>query len=88
MLNYCEEECVIITGSVLPVIINIFKISKNNQKNREKCLIIISLFLNELSYADGNDPELLSNSLDSNSLTILVLLTFLHFFDNYFFDIA
>ena len=81
MLQYCEEECVIITGSVLPFIINIFKISKNNQKNREKCLIIISLFLNELSYADGNDPELLSNSLDSNSLTILVLLTFLHFFD-------
>ena len=88
MLQYCEEECVIITGNVLPFIINIFKISKNNQKNREKCLIIISLFLNELSYADGNDPELLSNSLDSNSLTILVLLTFLHFFDNYFFDIA
>jgi hypothetical protein len=81
VLKYCEEECAIITGSVLPVIINIFKISKNNQKNREKCLIIISLFLNELSYADGNDPELLSNSLDSNSLTILVLLTFLHFFD-------
>jgi hypothetical protein len=68
VLKYCEEECAIITGSVLPVIINIFKISKNNQKNREKCLIIISLFLNKLSYADGNDPELLSNSLDSNSL--------------------
>ena len=68
VLKYCEDECAIITGSVLPVIINIFKISKNNQKNREKCLIIISLFLNKLSYADGNDVDLLSNSLDSNSL--------------------
>ena len=68
VLKYCEDECAIITGNVLPVIINIFKISKNNQKNREKCLIIISLFLNKLSYADGNDVDLLSNALDSNSL--------------------
>ena len=68
VLKYCEDECAIITGNVLPVIINIFKISKNNQKNREKCLIIISLFLNKLSYADGNDGDLLSNALDSNSL--------------------
>ena len=68
ILKYCDEECALITGNVLPVIINIFKISKNNQKNREKCLIIISLFLNKLSYADGNDVELLSNALDTNSL--------------------
>ena len=69
VLKYCGEECDIITGNVLPSIINIFKISKTNQKNREKCLIIISLFLNKLSYADGNDVDLLSYSLDSNSLT-------------------
>ena len=68
VLKYCDDECAVITGSVLPVIINIFKISKNNQKNREKCLIIISLFLNKLSYADGNDTDLLSNALDNNSL--------------------
>ena len=68
VLKYCDDECAVITGNVLPVIINIFKISKNNQKNREKCLIIISLFLNKLSYADGNDNDLLSNALDSNSL--------------------
>ena len=68
VLKYCDDECAVITGNVLPVIINIFKISKNNQKNREKCLIIISLFLNKLSYADGNDIDLLSNALDNNSL--------------------
>ena len=68
VLKYCDDECAIITGNVLPVIIKIFKISKNNQKNREKCLIIISMFLNKLSYADGNDMDLLSNALDTNSL--------------------
>ena len=68
VLKECDDECAIITGEVLPVIINIFKISKNNQKNREKCLIIISLFLNKLSYADGNDIDLLEKSLDKNSL--------------------
>jgi len=68
VLNECDDTCSIITGDVLPVIINIFKISKNNQKNREKCLIIISLLLNKLSYADGNDIDLLEKSLDKNSL--------------------
>ena len=68
VLKYCDDECAIITGNVLPIIINIFKISKNNQKNREKCLIIISMFLNKLSYADGNDIDLLSNALDTNAL--------------------
>ena len=68
VLKYCDDDCAIITGNVLPVIINIFKINKNNQKNREKCLIIISLFLNKLSYADGNDVDFLSNALDNNSL--------------------
>ena len=68
ILNYCDDRCAIITYEVLPVIINIFKFSKNNQKNREKCLIIISLLLNKLSYADGNDMDLLSKSLDTNSL--------------------
>ena len=68
VLKYCDDRCAIITYEVLPVIINIFKASKNNQKNREKCLIIISLLLNKLSYADGNDIDLLSKSLDTNAL--------------------
>ena len=68
VLKECDDTCSIITGEVLPVIINIFKISKNNQKNREKCLIIISLLLNKLSFADGNDFDLLSKALDSNCL--------------------
>ena len=68
VLKLCDDRCSIITYEVLPVIINIFKSSKNNQKNREKCLIIISLLLNKLSYADGNDMDFLSKSLDTNSL--------------------
>ena len=68
VLKFCDDRCAIITYEVLPVIINIFKASKNNQKNREKCLIIISLLLNKLSYADGNDIDLLCKSLDTNGL--------------------
>ena len=68
MLKNCDDRCAIITYEILPVIINIFKSSKNNQKNREKCLIIISYLLNKLSYADGNDTDLLSKSLDTNAL--------------------
>ena len=68
VLKNCDDRCAIITYEVLPVIINIFKSSKNNQKNREKCLILISYLLNKLSYADGNDMDLLSKSLDTNAL--------------------
>ena len=68
VLKNCDDRCAIITYEVLPVIINVFKSSKNNQKNREKCLIIISFLLNKLSYADGNDMDLLSKSLDTNAL--------------------
>ena len=68
VLKNCDDRCAIITYEVLPVIINVFKSSKNNQKNREKCLILISFLLNKLSYADGNDMDLLSKSLDTNAL--------------------
>ena len=68
VLKNCDDRCAIITYEVLPVIIKIFKSSKNNQKNREKCLILISYLLNKLSYADGNDMDLLSKSLDTNAL--------------------
>ena len=68
VLKNCDDRCAIITYEVFPVIINTFKSSKNNQKNREKCLIIISYLLNKLSYADGNDMDLLSKSLDTDAL--------------------
>ena len=68
VLKNCDDRCAIITYEVLPLIINVFKSSKNNQKNREKCLILISFLLNKLSYADGNDMDLLSKSLDTNAL--------------------
>ena len=68
VLNECDDRCAIITGDMLPVIMNVFKSSKENQKNREKCLKIISQLINKLSYADGTDPELIARNLDSNEL--------------------
>ena len=68
VLKEYNNEYTIITDDVLPLIINSFKISKNNKKIREKCLIIISLLLNQLSYADGNYMELLVKSIDKKSL--------------------
>jgi hypothetical protein len=67
ILNECDDRCAMITGEILPVIMNVFKSSTENQKNREKCLKIITLLLNKLSYADGTDPELISRNLDNNS---------------------
>ena len=67
VLKEYNNEYTIITDDVLPLIINTFKISKNNKKIREKCLIIISLLLNKLSYADGNYMELVK-SIDKKSL--------------------
>ena len=67
VLKEYNNEYTIITDDVLPLIINSFKISKNNKKIREKCLIIISLLLNKLSYADGNYMELVK-SIDKKSL--------------------
>ena len=67
ILNECDDRCAMITGEILPVIMNVFKSSTLNQKNREKCLKIITQLLNKLSYADGTDPELISRNLDNNS---------------------
>ena len=71
VLKEYNNEYTIITDDVLPLIINSFKISKNNKKIREKCLIIISLLLNKLSYADGNYMELFNSILVSNPKMLL-----------------
>jgi hypothetical protein len=68
ILEECDDRAAIITGEMLPVIMNVFKCSKENQKNREKCLKIIVQLINKLSYADGTDPELIAKNLDSNDL--------------------
>jgi hypothetical protein len=67
ILNECDDRCAIITSEILPVIMKVFKSSTENQKNREKCLRVITQLLNKLSYADGTDPELISRNLDSNN---------------------
>jgi hypothetical protein len=68
VINECDDRAAVITGNVLPVILNVFKSSKENQKNRESCLKIMCQLLNKLSYADGTDPEMISRNLDQNSL--------------------
>ena len=68
VLNECDDRSAIITGEMLPVIMNVFKSSKENQKNREKCLKIISILFNKLSYADSTDPELIIRNLDTNDM--------------------
>ena len=68
VLIECDDRCAVITGDILPVVINVFKSSKENQKNREKCLKIIVHLMNKLSYADGTDPELINKNLDTNDL--------------------
>jgi hypothetical protein len=68
VLNECDDRCSVISGEILPVILNCFKNSKENQKNREKCLKIITQILNKLSYADGCDPELITRNLNTNNI--------------------
>jgi hypothetical protein len=68
VLNECDDRCSAISGDILPVILDCFKNSRENQKNREKCLKIITHLLNKLSYADGCDPELITRNLNTNNL--------------------
>lgn len=73
VLNECDDRCAIIAGEMLPVIMNVFKSSKEHQKNREKCLKIMAMLLNKLSYADGTDPDLIARNLDANDLIDQIL---------------
>ena len=82
-MKECDDSCAVITCDVLPVIINIFKLSKYNQKSREKCLIIISLLLNKLSYADGNDPDLLAPLSFLRQREVVHYQRFKELFDEY-----
>lgn len=66
ILKECDDRIAHMTAELMPVIIDVFKNSNKNQKNREKCLKIIAQLLNKLSFADGTDPDLVTKSLDSN----------------------
>lgn len=63
-----DDRIAILTGEILPIIVKVFKESSLNQKNREKCLKIITHIFNKLSYADGTDPELIAKNLDTNDI--------------------
>ena len=66
ILYECDDRISQMTSELLPVIVDVFKNSTKSQKNREKCLKIITQILNKLSFADGTDPDLVAKSLDSN----------------------
>jgi hypothetical protein len=68
VLIECDDRISVISGEMLPVVMKIFKESSLNQKNREKCLKILTLLFNKLSYADGTDPELIARNLDTNDM--------------------
>lgn len=68
ILEETDERIAVISGDILPVVLNVFKISNENQKNREMCLKIISMIFNKLSYHDGSEQDLISKILDNNDL--------------------
>lgn len=68
ILDETDERIAVISGDVLPVVLNVFKISNENQKNREMCLRVISMIFNKLSYHDGSDQDLVGKILDNNDL--------------------
>lgn len=67
ILSECDDRISSMTSEMLPIIISTFQKSSKSQKNREKCLIIITKLLNKLSFADGTDPDLVNNSMNSNN---------------------
>jgi hypothetical protein len=68
ILEETDERIAIISGEILPVVLNVFKTSNENQKNREKTLKIISIIFSKLSFYDGNENDLISKILDNNDL--------------------
>lgn len=68
ILEETDERIAVISGDILPVVLNVFKMSSEDQKNREKTLKIISMIFSKLSYHDGNEQDLVGKILDNNDL--------------------
>jgi len=68
ILEETDERIAVISGDILPVVLNVFKMSSEDQKNREKTLKIISMIFSKLSFHDGNDSDLVAKILDNNDL--------------------
>jgi len=80
ILTNSENGIILITNSLLPVIMDVFKNSKYNQKNREKCLRIIITLFSKLSLEDRYESDVISKHLDAHidnclSLFISILLS-------------
>ena len=68
ILEETDERIAVIAGDILPVVLNVFKMSNEDQKNREKTLKIISMIFSKLSFHDGNEQDLVGKILDNNDL--------------------
>jgi len=80
ILNNCLDNIISISDTIIPVVLDIFRKSKNNQKNREKCLKIIIALFSKLCLFDDDEGDVISKHLDSNieqllSLFISVLIS-------------
>lgn len=80
ILTKSGNDIISITGNVLPVVLDVFKNSKSNQKNREKCLRIVIVLFSKLSLQDGYESDVIPKHLDSHidnclSLFISILLS-------------
>jgi len=80
ILTNSENDIIIVTGIVLPVILDVFKNSKFNQKNREKCLKVIITLFSHLCLHDGPESDVISKHLDPHidnciALFISILLS-------------
>jgi hypothetical protein len=80
ILNTSDKEIISITGNVIPIIIEVFKTSKQNQKNREKCLKIIIVLFSKLCLEDSYESDIIANHLNEHienllSLFISILLS-------------
>jgi hypothetical protein len=80
ILTNSDNDIISISGNVLPIILDVFKNSKYNQKNREKCLKVIITLFGKLSLEDGFESDVIGKHLDSHieeclSLFISILLS-------------
>lgn len=73
ILTSSDNEIIAITGDIIPTMLDVFKNSKQNQKNREKCLRVIIVLFGKLSLEDGYESDTISKHLDEHIENILSL---------------
>lgn len=90
ILTECDDRIGVVSRDVIPVVLQVFANSIHNQKNREKCLLVLWNLCMKLSHAEGTDDELLCNTLGANhnlSHSLVVFRTVLSTHPNMLFDL-